>query len=255
VTGSTMVPGTDMQRARAYVLAHGDIRAQARLTGILDGARPGTDVVRTLEHLQGADGSFGDPFGTCGVLAEMKDMPPLAGSPMASRAVAYLRREQRTDGTWEPGPGQVDPVAVTAAATYTLLAFDSSQMDPIVRGSSWLRRALGSGDQGVQYLPTPVLASAAAIWYRLLGPAAQEVAWCFAGMTDRRLTASQLTGWLSAALDVGVGGRFAVPVVAWLSQLAQTQQADGSWESSSGAEPAVETTLQALRVLRGYGVG
>jgi uncharacterized protein GlcG (DUF336 family) len=51
---------------------------------------------------------------------------------------------------------------------------------------------------------------------------------------------------------VSAGGRFALPVVQALGKLSAMQQADGSWP----AEPwlAVESTLTALRVFRGYGV-
>lgn len=255
MTGSGGVPGIDRERARAYVLAHGDMRARARLAGMLDGARPEPALVHAIEQLQQADGAFvgagaGGVGSTCAMLFELKDLPPLAGSPMASRAVAFLRRVQAPDGSW--GSQGAEQVALTALATYALLVFDPGHLDPIMRGSGWLRRTLGPNGAGAA---SQTLACAAAIWYRVLGPAAREVSWCFEVAKGRDMTAPDLAFWLWTALEIGVGGQFVLPLVATLSRLAALQGTDGAWGTGPGsAADPVETTLQALRALRGYGV-
>lgn len=255
----------DEDRARAYVLARGGLREKARLEGIFGATGPDRQVVKELEALQNADGGFpvgGQPgapssvVATCHVLAEMCDMPPLAGSPSASRAVAFLRRTQLSDGSWlEPpqtaalaaGQAGQSPSALTADATYTILTLEPEHQDPIRRAETWLRRKL-AGDQGGNETSTRTLGLAWAIWYRQLGARAHEVGWAFHHLSRRELTPTERAANLSLALDVSAGGRFTVSIVQALAKLAAAQQEDGSWDGSVG------TTLVALRVFRGYGV-
>ncbi len=257
----------DVDRARAYVLAHGGSRDQARLDGIFGAPRPDRDVVKALESLQNPDGGFplrqepGAPSGvdtTCYILAQLKDLPPLAGSPMASRALAFLRRSQNPAGHWEesaavkeraPRWAAGDPAStayLTANAAYTLLTMEPDHMDPVARGAAWLRKELEDGAGG-QYMLT--LALAAAVFYKLGLP---EVAAAHESLSGRQMDAGELAWWLSCALEAGVGGRYLLPVARQLADLAALQQPDGSWPAEEGF--AVESTLMALRVFRGYGV-
>lgn len=256
---------TDVNRARAYVLAHGGSRDYARLDGILAGARPPKDVVKALEELQNPDGGFplfqqsGNPSSidtTCYVLVQLKDMPPLAGSPMASRAVSFLRRTQRPDGSWAEAP-EVQPIAppwtkgeglaavsyLTAIAAYTAFSLDPDHLDPIRRSAEWLTRA----DLSRVYPQTDALACA--LFYKLehLDLASRHFAQ-ISPQSDPLL----LAWFLSCALESRMGGGFTIPIVQMLARLAGQQQADGSWAGEAGF--ATEATLQALRVFRGYGL-
>lgn len=246
----------DAGRARAYVLAHGDTRARARLEGIFGAVRPDREVVRTLEALQNSDGGFPlrqEPGGassvetTCYMLAQLKDLPPLAGSPMASRALAFLRRCQNPDGSWQE-PGHAAGY-LTANAAFTLLTMEPAHLDPVARGEFWLRNHSGQG-QPETYAPT--LALACALWYKLQGAGSQEVAAAYHQVSVRQWTAPELAWWLSGALEAGVGGRYLVPVLRMLAHLASFQEEDGAWPAEDGYP--VETTLQALRIFRGYGL-
>jgi hypothetical protein len=240
----------------------------ARLAGILDGARPAKAVVKALEALQNADGGFpvrlepGAPSAidaTCFILNQLQDLPPLPGSPMASRAVSFLRRAQARDGYWtEPEPlrealspwvqGEGGTGYLTANATFTLLMLDPSHRDPINWGLRWLSRHLEN--EGT-YAQTRFLTWAAA--WRHEGPYSTLATKAWEGLkpTLDQLDAGDLAWLLSAALAAGVGGRYLLPIADLVNRLASLQEPDGGWP---GDDPSrIETTLQALRVLHGYG--
>jgi hypothetical protein len=257
--------------ARAYVLAHGAARDIARLEGIFGASGPPREVVKALEALQNPDGGFpaggqaGGPSSvdaSCYILSQLKDLPPLSGSPMASRAVSFLRRMQMMDGSWQESPEAAalagpwakpeNPVAapyLTAHAVYTILTMEPEHIDPIGRGVSWLRRALAQPDQQVL---TQTLAYGSAVFYKYLGPDSHEAGWCASQAGKRTLDASELALWLSTALEVSAGGKFLVPVVRGLGALAAMQREDGAFPGEAGFE--VEATLTALRVFRGHGI-
>lgn len=261
----------DEERARAYVLAHGGLREQARLGGIYGVRPPAKEVVKALEAMQNPDGGFpsaqvsGNPSSidtTCYILAQLKDMPPLAGSPMASRAVAFLRRNQGTDGSWQESEAAValappwarrgDPMAaayLTANAAYTLLTLEPTQRDPVARAAAWLR-VVGMEEPAAAY--TQTLALAWGVRYLLEGPASTGASPLLRALLERQLDASDLAWWLTIALEVGAGGACLLPLARQLVQLAGMQREDGAWPGEAGFE--VEATLAALRVFRGYGI-
>lgn len=267
------LPSIDVDRARAYVLAHGGSWHIARLAGIFGAPGPDREVAREFEELQNPDGGFpllqkaGNPSSidaTCAVLAQLKEMPPLAGSPMASRAVAFLRRTQATDGSWSESEavaaiGAALPDAdlpeskgyLTAIATYTLMTLEPGHVDPIARGQSWLRVDLGR-EISATGIYSRTLGLAAAIWYKVLGPTSQEAAWAAHVLGQRSLDAGDLAWTLSIALEVGTGGRFLVGILQGLHGLAAMQREDGAWPSAAGLE--LDATLTALKVFRGYGL-
>lgn len=261
----------NVDAAKAYVLAHGSEREQARLEGLFGRRQPERAVVKQLEQLQNPDGGFplrqqpGGPSSvdtTCFVLAQLKEIPPLAGSPMASRALAFLRRMQQTDGSWSESPevtelapqwAQVtNPLAtayLTANATYTLQTMEPEHLDPIRRASKWLRQELGRPSAGEQAYSQSLFLSAA-VWGQVLGPAAAEPAWAYELLTHRELSAVELAWWLTTFVALGVEARFFPLTYRLLAQLATLQGADGAWPGEAGAE--VESTLAALRVFRGF---
>lgn len=261
----------DAERARAFVLAHGGMRETARLEGIFGRGEPDRAVVRELERLQNPDGGFPlfqqaeGPSAidtTCYLLAQMKDVPPLAGSPMASRALAFLRRSQQADGSWLESPAvqAMSPFwtagdnaqtigYLTANATYTLLTMEPDQMDPISRGSRWLRMELGRFGMGDEaYHQTLFLA--AAVWSKIVGPGANEKAWAYDLLSRRELDAPALAWWLTTVMETGVEARFFGTILTLLNRLAAMQQEDGSFPAEEGF--ATESTLMALRVFRGF---
>jgi hypothetical protein len=243
------------------------MRDVARLEGIFGAVGPSREVVKELEALQNSDGGFaarqvpGGPSSidtTCLLLHQMKDLPPLAGSPMASRGVAFLRRAQRPDGSWAEteeaaalaGPW-AEPRYLTALALFTITTLEPEHMDPLNRGAAWLRRALAVDPTG-SGIPVQTLALTWTTFYRLFGAGAHEVTWALQTLLHRERSAADRAWGGACALEVGAGGKFVLPVVRLLAQLADLQQEDGSWPAEEGAP--LESTLTALRVFRGYGV-
>lgn len=243
------------------------------MAGILSGERPGREVARALEALQNPDGGFparqeqGAPSAidtTCYLLSQLADLPPLGGSPMADRALAFLRRSQGRDGSWQESPeadALVGPWAragapgaqsyLTALAALTLAVMSPSHRDPIDRAAGWLSRAVDGGAEGGagEIYPQTLAMLTAALWWQSPGdPLIERV---YGRLRATGPDAGLLAWWLSGALRVGVGGRFVVPLAEDLAALAALQQPDGSWGAMDGGLP-VETTIQALRVLRGY---
>lgn len=272
----------DLEGARAFVLAHADELGKARLAGILEGARPSKDVVKALEGLQRPDGGF--PRGwasgtaaeearssldaTCFLLDQLRDLPPLTGSPMASRALSYLRRMQNRDGSWsETGApfqggtscgaktalssevppwleGEEGTAYLTANVTFTLLALDPTNRDPVNWGLQWLERYDGPCDFHPSFLgwAAACLHSgtesnlAVRYWERLRPTLEQEG------------TVGDLDWLLGTTLAAGIGGRYLVPLARLIQSLAERQQPDGGWPGGD----RVHATLMALRALRGY---
>lgn len=206
---------------------------------------------------------------TCQVLAHLRDIPPLAGSPMASRAVAFLRRSQSVDGSWSAAQEGVDPALLTASAAYTLAVLEPDHPDPIVRAARWLRRTLadGAGDtraEGTEHSReggpgrvaalgsgsdrSAALFRAAAVWGHSGDAAAQDSA--YALLEQRDLTAPEIAGWLATFVELGLAARHFALAFRLLGRLAGLQQTDGSWPVGEGS--AVEATLAALRVFRGF---
>ncbi len=259
------------ERARAYVLAHGGLREQARIEGIFGRGEPERQVSRELEQLQNPDGGFpirqepGAPSSvdtTCYILAQLKDIPPLAGSPMASRALAFLRRTQATDGHWEESEAiqataphwakAENPQAaayLTAVATYTLMTIEQEHLDPIARGSRWLRMELGRYGEG-EKAPAQTLFLSAAIWSKMVGRNSNEKGWAYELLQRRELDAPALAWWLTTIMETGLEARFFGLVIKQLARLASMQKEDGSWPAEDGFP--VEATITALRVFRGF---
>ncbi|HYG57820.1 MAG TPA: hypothetical protein VD902_07095 [Symbiobacteriaceae bacterium] len=261
----------DAERARAFVLARATAREKARLQGIMGTSGPDRAVVKEIEALQNADGGFpaqGTPGGpssvdaTCFLLHQLKDMPPLPGSPMASRAIAYLRRVQLAGGSWQESPEAAalagpwarpdNPAAaayLTALATYHILMLEPEHSDPLRRAMAWLRRDL-AGDRGP--LPVQTLSLTWGIACRMLGQEAAESRWCFQQLSAAHMSPDELVWFLLAGLEAGAGGRYLLPLSERLAVLGAMQGEDGAWPGEEGL--ALEATLTALRVFRGYGV-
>lgn len=253
------LPQIDAARAKAFVLANGGAVEVARLEGILGRDQPDRAVVRLLEERQNPDGGFPADAGsssvaaTCAMLRWLRDIPPLAGSPMAGRAVSFLRRSQQVDGSWiDPGTtGAAAQAYMTARAVYTLLVAEPDHPDPIARGARWLRGALAGREGGAE---AATLILSASVWGRPPGGGpgdAMADAACGA-LEGRALSAWDLALWLTTFVDLGLAARHLGLAVGLLDRLAGMQQPDGGWPAEGDGR--VEVTLAALRVFRGFGL-
>lgn len=225
---------------------------------------------------------------TCAVLAWLRDIPPLAGSPMASRAVSYLRRQQRVDGAWaegacartaSPGPGAAGPgdeptacdveeaplpsLGITAMAAYTLLVMDPAHEDPIARAARWLRDALAGGAEGETAGPAAAdaavttagaatLALAAAVWRRVHVAGVPDRVWVYSPGAGRDASAGELCAVLTPLAELGLRAGDFLVALRCLEALAGMQQGEGGWPAEDGR--AVAATLDALRVFRAFGL-
>ncbi|BAD40561.1 prenyltransferase/squalene oxidase repeat-containing protein [Symbiobacterium thermophilum] len=254
------LPQIDVARAKAFVMAHGSAVDVTRLEGILGRDQPDRSVVRTLEERQNPDGGFpvdapgaSSVVATCTLIQWLRDIPPLAGAPMAGRAVSFVRRSQQVDGSWiDPGTtGAAAQAYMTARAVYTLLVAEPDHPDPIARGARWLRGAL---EDGTDQADTETLILAAAIWSRPPGggPGDALADAAYASLRDRALSPRELALWLTTFVDLGLAARHLGLAVGLLDRLAGLQQPDGGWPAEDGGR--VDATLGALRAFRGFGL-
>jgi len=241
----------NLPAASAFVLANANLVERAMLEAIVVTSTATRDVTRHLEGLQNPGGGFCAGFeagqastlpATLKALGQLRALPPLSGSPMATRALSYIRRNQGLDGAWE---GETD---LTALSAFILITLDSSHLDPVSRADLWLRKRFD--EAGHQPLSSLTIGMTSALWYRLHGAQSPRVVATYDQIAQRSMQSFDLAVWLLAALEVGVGGRYLRPLVEMITRLGGLQHSDGSW-TSEGAS-TVETTLQALRVFRGY---
>jgi hypothetical protein len=213
----------DRERARATVLARGTAQQVASVTALLDGAPVPDDVRRELEEAQHEDGGFphrrGGPSsvrGTCYALAAMRALPPLGGSPMATRALSFVRRTQEPDGSWAEGE------AATAEACFTLALMAPEQPQPAELAARWL---------GARPLPPAAAVTAACgLWVlhaRGLAPAPPP--------PDLPAGGPELARAVLCCVEAEAGGAWHLTVAGSLLQLAGQEESDP------------ETALLALR--------
>src|SRR5579863_5101634 len=103
------MPAIDFDRAVAWVRAHGNEFDQARLDTLLeDGCLPSDNPRQRFLAGQREDGGWA-PFwapdyssldATCFRLAQGEALDIGRWEPAFERAVAFLRRRQRADGSW-----------------------------------------------------------------------------------------------------------------------------------------------------------
>ncbi|MFB9237271.1 prenyltransferase/squalene oxidase repeat-containing protein [Plantactinospora siamensis] len=267
-----------MEAAVGFVVVHGDPVERARLHRLRGGADVPSEVLQHAEVGQTADGGWPASRGgevasvdaTCFRLAELDDLGAFA-RPASRRALDWLARQQRADGTWEedraladiapPWARPGDPEAafyLTANAAFwlTVAGLDARAAGPldhrvggvyagVVHGAA---QALADRLRPDGTWPSFLVAGglAAAVLYRqeLFEPAMRIENVLLNRLGD--LSAAELA-WLAAALrrvDVPVDDRF---LIAARRRLADTQRHDGGWDNDEGEQFAVHTTLAAIR--------
>src|SRR6266511_1691638 len=98
----------DLDAAIGYVVAHGDPVDRARLSWLRSGIAPPSEVLDKVELGQRPDGGWpafwagnvASVDATCFRLAEIDDLGGLS-RPAARKALRWLARRQRPDGTWQ----------------------------------------------------------------------------------------------------------------------------------------------------------
>lgn len=271
----------DLDAAIGFVVAHGDAVDRARLSWLRAGTTPQPGVLANAEFGQAADGGWpafagGDVASidaTCFRLAELDDLEAL-GRPAARRALDWLTRRQRADGTWEEDPSLAadappwakpgDPEArlyLTANAGFwlTVAGLDARAAGPLDArvGGVYAGVVHGAAQAIANHLrpdgtwPSFLVAGwlGAAVLYRQ--NMFYESARIQAVLSERlaELSPADVASLASALRRVGVPGEDYL-LVAARRRLAETQRSDGGWPSDDGEAFDVHTTLTAIRACR-----
>jgi len=281
---------TALERGLCFIEDYGDELARMRAQVVLEVARP-ADVIEQVAGRQQQDGSF-EPLGAVfsgarmGELREASLDAPLVGtlealsvladvrgltSAHAERAIEYLTRVQRADGSW----GHLDPVCEAArpaeaderAASDRLFATGMlagyALRTPYVRPEviEWAGRFL-EGLWSPERVEGGRLASIAAFAHFFANGGAPELAdaalqWCGRelerGFRTRRFEALAVVRVLLTSDAAALPGSSLAPPEL-LAALLSEQAADGGFaELESGGvaarvEPTIDATLGILRL-------
>lgn len=259
----------DFDAAIGFVVAHGDAVERARLSFIRTGNPPSEEILRKAEAGQTPEGGWPAGGGnvasvdaTCFRLSELDDLDGLK-RPAAMRALAWLARRQRPDGSWEEDPSLADsappwarpgdPEArfyLTASAAFWLSVGASDPQayeSAITHACHAILDSLDETGAWPGFLVSGWLAGA--VLHRT--EHFYEAARIFILLADRVKTMSAAdVAWMTATLRrAGVSADEPL-LVAARERLALTQRPDGAWPSDDAPAFDVHTTLMALRALR-----
>lgn len=267
-----------LEKAIAFVQTSGDAIEQARLGAILWSKPPQESVLQKLAAMQNPDGGFSywvkgfsTVCDTVYVLIWFDDLS-LRTSPLVERAVNFLLTEQKEDGGWDEvekvkevdappflTPGKISTrVWLTAYCTHWLVRFGYAE-HPKAKGcpGKFLeahrepsRRLVGSTDMRAMWDWLVLLAyfpgQDSEIFKQTLAVIEQ-------GFSPEKWEGSYLA-WLMCCLrDAGLPAQHPF-VTRCLDELARKQRPDGGWDSEDGEKYAANATIEALRVLKHYGV-
>jgi hypothetical protein len=265
----------DIDAAIGYVVAHGDPVERARLSFLRTGAEPAQQIIDRIAEGQLAsggwpasgDGSVASVDATCYRLGELDDLGGLHG-PAVDRALTWLARQQREDGTW-----QEDESLAAEAPAWAMPGDPEATLYLTAVAGFWLSVA---DVEAHPYHEVPArhestLAAAARYVVGQLRPDGTWPSFLAAGWHAAGLLSEVQFFYESARIQLVLGDRLGdmspadVASMAaalrrvnlgddWLLQsarkrLGETQRTDGGWDSDEGPLFDVNTTLIAIRAL------
>jgi squalene cyclase len=266
----------DTAKSVRFILDRGSGLEKARIRWILYGVEPEPNVTLRLSELQNADGGF--PFdmvkgnlstidSTLVALWWMEELGMLA-SATADRTYTHLLTVQQDDGGWDEDPAiaQYDlPPWVRpgelgtrlylssyaaywlAVAGYQTVPAFRKVLDFVVRHQD--ERGMFHGYLHTTWIATSVLHMAGQPYLKAAARGIQALL----ARSPSEWADSQLAwalDWLSRA---GLAQDHLL-VARCLSELMQRQRPDGNWASEDGEGYAVGATIQAVKVLKHYGL-
>ncbi|UCG33229.1 MAG: terpene cyclase/mutase family protein [Phycisphaerales bacterium] len=268
----------DIDVAVDYVRSHGDPIEQARLAAVLYGRSPEQKALGELSGLQNADGGFGywladrsvsTVCDTTYVLGWLDDLS-IRGGPMVETAVRFLFRYQEADGGWDEVPEitRLDPpefltpgetktrVWLTAYCAHRLMRFGYAE-SPLCRGCP-ITYLLAHREEpgrlvGYQRATWDALPLFARFPLEGMKPFEQALRVTQAEFAPREWAGSYLAWLLRCLRDADLPGSHPLVREA-LDELVGRQGPDGSWDSEDGESYAASATVEALRVLKDYGI-
>jgi prenyltransferase/squalene oxidase-like repeat protein len=265
----------DIDAAIGYVVAHGDPVERARLAYLRTGAPAPPHVIERITEGQRPGGGW-PPSGeavvasvdaTCFRLGELDDLGGLRG-PAVDRALSWLARQQRDDGTW-----QEDPALADEAPPWAMPGDPEATLYLTSVAGFWLTVA---EVEAHPYHEEPgrfesTLAAAARYVVGQLRPDGTWPSFLAAGWHAAGLLHEQLFFYESARVQLVLGDRLGdmspadvASMAAALrrvklgddsllqsarKRLSETQRSDGGWDSEEGPIFDVNTTLIALRAV------
>lgn len=264
----------DIDAAIGYVVAHGDPVERARLSYLRTGAPPPPQIISRISEgqmvsggwLASGEGVVPSVDATCFRLAELDDLGGLRG-PAVDRALSWLARQQRNDGTW-----QEDPSLAAEAPPWAMPGDPEATLYLTSVAGFWLTVAEVEADP---YHEQPryesVLAAAARYVVERLRPDGTwpsflAVGWHAAGLLHeqqffyesarvqlvlgdrlRDMTPADVASMAAALRRVNLGDDWLLESAR--KRLGETQRTDGGWDSDEGPVFDVNMTLVAIRAV------
>lgn len=255
-----------LQRAEAYLAAHGSALQRALAAALLAQRTPGPAEAGTLLAGQRPDGGWA-AFWSSGASsvdatayrltqALAVGLTPEAHEPLAS-AVAWLAARQSDEGRWQEDEALADLAPPWAqphdeAATLYLTANAGwvmarcGETAPATAAARALAERLGAAGALPLFAQTQWLA--AGLWL-LLGDTTLATRPLRAIVADSpNASAGQLVWLLNCLLDSGLRRDHPI-ITAASARLCALQQADGAWPSDDGESFTPQVTLEGLRAL------
>jgi hypothetical protein len=265
----------DIDAAIGYVVAHGDPVERARLSFLRAGTQPAQQIIDRIAEGQMAsggwpasgDGAVASVDATCYRLGELDDLGGLHG-PAVDRALTWLARQQRDDGTW-----QEDESLAAEAPAWAMPGDPEATLYLTSVAGFWLAVATVEIDpyHELQARYETTLAAAARFVVSQLRPDGTWPSFLAAGWHAAVLLHEEQFFYESARAQLVLGDRLGdmspadVASMAaalrrvnlgddWLLQnarkkLSETQRSDGGWDSNEGPLFDVNTTLIAIRAV------
>jgi squalene cyclase len=266
----------DFQKSINFVDEKGSSLEKARLSCLLRGIAPGSDVRQEFSELQNRDGGF--PFGmvkgnlstineTTVALWWMEELD-LLSSVFAQQAFGYLLSTQQADGGWDEDVriaqydlppwillgDQKTKLYLSAYAAYWFAVGGYKHLSAFRKALHLLIRNQDQSGRVYGYLHTTWIAAAVFI-------TAGERYSSVARLAIQALSERPLADWddsqIAWALDCL--SRAGLPhdhqlMEAGLAELPGRQNSDGSWASEDGEDNAVSATIQVLKVFNRFGI-
>jgi hypothetical protein len=265
----------DIDAAIGYVVAHGDPVERARLSFLRTGAQPAQQIIDRIAEGQMAsggwpasgDGAVPSVDATCYRLGELDDLGGLRG-PAVDRALTWLARHQRDDGTW-----QEDESLAAEAPSWAMPGDPEATLYLTSLAGFWLTVADVEAHPHHE-APARYESTLAAAGRYVIDQVHDDGTWpsfLAAGWYAAALLHEQQFFYESARMQLVLGDRLgdmsAADVASmaaalrrvnlgddWLlrsarKRLGETQRTDGGWDSDEGPVFDVNTTLIAIRAV------
>jgi hypothetical protein len=268
----------DVERAVAYVQAHGNSVDQARLAATLWDERPSERVRGELAAFQNPDGGFAyrlqpgqvSTVGNTAFALRLYDDLKVHRGATVERACRFLLDHQQEDAGWDEveavraldlpewrTPGRIETrVWLTAYCAHMLLRFGYAEAEGTRCPTDFLLAHRDETGRLTGYLRATWIALPMLAFYPgpHTKPFRQALAFVDASFSPN--WAGSTLAWLLRCLgDAGLPADH--PLVSrCLAELERKQRPDGSWESEDGEGKvhAAGATVEALRALNEYGV-